>query len=281
MDETRPTACPGGVSHSANALLEKQCPPSAMPAQQALHSVHLKLGGAPGGSHSNLYTQSSLVVSCRLINTFPKPLRLCPAPKPSNPSDPNLLDTLESYDGSPDFLRNIDMDKDALTKAIIGTMGDIDAYQLPDAKGYAAFSRYALHAAAGPGEDCGGCCCVLPIFMQGYHSPIDKTHWIACRCVLSMGLWYPCMKTGSARASIVLSSAGSAAVLCAERRMEHEQLGSCFHNLGWSTLITTCPERGVSRISMHTVMQTLCHPTHPPTSPPKHTLPLLCSLALA
>jgi len=145
-----------------------------------------------------------------------------------------LLDTLESYDGSPDFLRNIDLDKDALTKAIIGTMGDVDAYQLPDAKGYAAFQRYVLHPAAGWG--------------------------IACGCVLSMGLWYPCMKTGSARASIVLSFTGNAAPLCAERRMEDEQRDSCFHNLGRSTSsisVRTCPELGVSGISMHTVMQTL------------------------
>ena len=32
------------------------------------------------------------------------------------------------------------MDDDTLTKAIIGTIGDVDSYQLPDAKGY---SRYA------------------------------------------------------------------------------------------------------------------------------------------
>jgi Zn-dependent M16 (insulinase) family peptidase len=55
--------------------------------------------------------------------------------------DPNLLDTLTAYDGTVDFLRSLEMDKDALTKAIIGTMGDIDAYQLPDSKGYAALSR--------------------------------------------------------------------------------------------------------------------------------------------
>jgi Zn-dependent M16 (insulinase) family peptidase len=55
--------------------------------------------------------------------------------------DPNLLDTLEAYDGSVDFLRSLELDQDALTKAIIGTMGDLDAYQLPDAKGYTAFSR--------------------------------------------------------------------------------------------------------------------------------------------
>lgn len=70
-----------------------------------------------------------------------------PNPQPPTPNlfcvatDPNLLDTLEAYDGSPDFLRNLDLDKDALTKAIIGCMGDIDAYQLPDSKGYSAFSR--------------------------------------------------------------------------------------------------------------------------------------------
>ena len=31
------------------------------------------------------------------------------------------------------------MDDDTLAKAIMGTIGDVDAYQLPDAKGY---SRY-------------------------------------------------------------------------------------------------------------------------------------------
>lgn len=54
------------------------------------------------------------------------------------------MDTLEAYDGTVDFLRKLSLDEDALTKAIIGTMGDIDAYQLPDAKGNAAFSRYLL-----------------------------------------------------------------------------------------------------------------------------------------
>lgn len=53
--------------------------------------------------------------------------------------DPNLLKTLDIYDGTVDFLRELEMDDDTLTKAIIGTIGDVDAYQLPDAKGY---SRY-------------------------------------------------------------------------------------------------------------------------------------------
>lgn len=55
--------------------------------------------------------------------------------------DPNLVKTLDNYDGTVQFLRDIEMDDDALTKAIIGTIGDVDSYQLPDAKGY---SRYAF-----------------------------------------------------------------------------------------------------------------------------------------
>lgn len=55
--------------------------------------------------------------------------------------DPNLLKTLDVYDGTGDFLRELQIDDDTLTKAIIGTIGDVDAYQLPDAKGY---SRYVF-----------------------------------------------------------------------------------------------------------------------------------------
>lgn len=58
--------------------------------------------------------------------------------------DPNLLKTLDVYDGTGDFLRQLEMDDDTLTKAIIGTIGDVDAYQLPDAKGYSSLLRYLL-----------------------------------------------------------------------------------------------------------------------------------------
>lgn len=58
--------------------------------------------------------------------------------------DPNLLDTVAAYDDTPAFLREISMDQDALTKAIIGTIGDVDSYQLPDAKGRTAFMRHLL-----------------------------------------------------------------------------------------------------------------------------------------
>lgn len=58
--------------------------------------------------------------------------------------DPNLLKTLDIYDGTVNFLRELEMDDDTLTKAIIGTIGDVDSYQLPDAKGYSSLLRYLL-----------------------------------------------------------------------------------------------------------------------------------------
>ncbi|KAF8410035.1 hypothetical protein HHK36_002555 [Tetracentron sinense] len=58
--------------------------------------------------------------------------------------DPNLLKTLDVYDGTANFLRELEMEGDTLTKAIIGTIGDVDAYQLPDAKGYSSLLRFLL-----------------------------------------------------------------------------------------------------------------------------------------
>ena len=58
--------------------------------------------------------------------------------------DPNLLKTVDTYDGTAAFLRELALDRDALDKAIIGTIGDVDAYQLPDAKGNAALMRFLL-----------------------------------------------------------------------------------------------------------------------------------------
>jgi presequence protease len=59
--------------------------------------------------------------------------------------DPNLLKTLDNYDATVDFLRNLDIGKEELTKSIIGTIGDIDSYQLPDSKGYTALMRHLLN----------------------------------------------------------------------------------------------------------------------------------------
>ncbi|MBK8822766.1 MAG: insulinase family protein [Anaerolineales bacterium] len=59
--------------------------------------------------------------------------------------DPNLDSTLENYDSSAGFLKNLDassLNDNELTKAIIGAIGDRDGYQLPDAKGYTSMMRY-------------------------------------------------------------------------------------------------------------------------------------------
>lgn len=58
--------------------------------------------------------------------------------------DPNLSGTLTNYDGTAEFLRNIELSDDELTKSIIGAIGSIDSYQLPDAKGYASMQRYLI-----------------------------------------------------------------------------------------------------------------------------------------
>ncbi len=56
--------------------------------------------------------------------------------------DPNLLATIDSYDQTAQFLRDLDLSEDELVKSIIGAIGRIDAYQLPDAKGYTSMVRY-------------------------------------------------------------------------------------------------------------------------------------------
>ncbi len=56
--------------------------------------------------------------------------------------DPNLADTLEAYGKTGEFLKNLTLDEDELTRALIGAIGAIDAYLLPDAKGYVDTLRW-------------------------------------------------------------------------------------------------------------------------------------------
>lgn len=56
--------------------------------------------------------------------------------------DPNLLRTLEAFDETSRFLRNIELHEDELKRSIIGTIGDMDKYRLPDAKGYTSMVRH-------------------------------------------------------------------------------------------------------------------------------------------
>jgi presequence protease len=59
--------------------------------------------------------------------------------------DPNLVQTLDIYDQTPRFLRDLDLSQEELVKSIIGAIGNIDAYQLPDAKGYSAMARHLIN----------------------------------------------------------------------------------------------------------------------------------------
>ncbi|HVO68649.1 MAG TPA: hypothetical protein VMT24_01305, partial [Aggregatilineaceae bacterium] len=56
--------------------------------------------------------------------------------------DPNLLSTLDNFDQTGQFLRHLELSGDELEKAIIGAIGLVDAYLLPDAKGYTSMMRH-------------------------------------------------------------------------------------------------------------------------------------------
>jgi len=55
--------------------------------------------------------------------------------------DPNLLATLQQYDGAPHYLESLQLSQAELTKAIIGAVGEIDAHLLPDARGWTSMVR--------------------------------------------------------------------------------------------------------------------------------------------
>jgi len=59
-------------------------------------------------------------------------------------SDPNLLATLDVYDRTADFLRSVTLTESDVTRSIIGTIGAIDQYELPDTKGYSSMGRYLV-----------------------------------------------------------------------------------------------------------------------------------------
>lgn len=56
--------------------------------------------------------------------------------------DPNVLETLNVYDETAAFLNTATLDRDEVERAIIGTIGDLDRYELPDAKGFSALARH-------------------------------------------------------------------------------------------------------------------------------------------
>ena len=59
--------------------------------------------------------------------------------------DPNVASTLDNYDKAAAFLKSLDASRlsdNELTKAIIGAIRGMDAYQLPDARGYTSMMRH-------------------------------------------------------------------------------------------------------------------------------------------
>ena len=62
--------------------------------------------------------------------------------------DPNIAATIDNFDKAGAFLKGLDdsrLSDNELNKAIIKAIGDMDSYQLPDAKGYTSMMRYLTH----------------------------------------------------------------------------------------------------------------------------------------
>jgi Zn-dependent M16 (insulinase) family peptidase len=58
--------------------------------------------------------------------------------------DPNLLDTLKVFDRTADWLSSMRIDPQELERSIIGTIGEIDSYMLPDMLGYVSLQRHLI-----------------------------------------------------------------------------------------------------------------------------------------
>ncbi|MCJ2165628.1 MULTISPECIES: insulinase family protein [unclassified Pseudodesulfovibrio] len=56
--------------------------------------------------------------------------------------DPNVADTVAAFDAAADYLETVNINGDELEKSIIGAIGEIDSYQLPDAKGFTSLIRH-------------------------------------------------------------------------------------------------------------------------------------------
>ncbi len=56
--------------------------------------------------------------------------------------DPNLTATLDVYNQTAGYLRALEFDHEEVDRAVIGAIGDVDSYLLPDAKGYLSMGRH-------------------------------------------------------------------------------------------------------------------------------------------
>ena len=53
-----------------------------------------------------------------------------------------MENTLRVYRETADYLGNLSLSEADITRAVVGAVGDVDAYMLPGAKGATAFSRW-------------------------------------------------------------------------------------------------------------------------------------------
>ena len=67
--------------------------------------------------------------------------RLSGAVTLSSYRDPHIFKTLDAFDRAAEYLSEVTLNDDEITKSIIGCIGDIDSYRLPDAKGYTSMVR--------------------------------------------------------------------------------------------------------------------------------------------
>ena len=58
--------------------------------------------------------------------------------------DPNVLSTLDTYDGTGDYLRALELADTDLTRAIVGAVNRIDPYQLPGPQGFTSLARHLV-----------------------------------------------------------------------------------------------------------------------------------------
>ncbi len=56
--------------------------------------------------------------------------------------DPNVTQTLQAYQGTPDYLLKVALDDSELEKNVIGAIGRLDKYLEPESKGWVAFDWY-------------------------------------------------------------------------------------------------------------------------------------------
>jgi Zn-dependent M16 (insulinase) family peptidase len=56
--------------------------------------------------------------------------------------DPNLLGTIKTYDQTVQFLGDLESNDTERVKSIVGAIGRLDTYQLPDARGYISMLHY-------------------------------------------------------------------------------------------------------------------------------------------